>query len=68
MSIIMLRRRSEFILFNPAGMLAAGEVRIAVVLAAKIVLQHIVGELPDQVAADLGPRGSRRSSSARFCG
>ena len=41
----------EFILFNPARMLAAGEVRIAVVLAAEIVLQHIVGEAADQVAA-----------------
>ncbi|WP_320077426.1 JmjC domain-containing protein, partial [Klebsiella pneumoniae] len=41
----------EFILFNPARMLAAGEVRIAVVLAAELVRPFRV--LPDWRLDDL---------------
>ena len=41
----------QFILFYPSRMFAAGQIRIAVVLAAEIVFQRIIGKAADQIAA-----------------
>jgi hypothetical protein len=41
----------KFVLFNAAWVFTAGQIRIAVMLAAQIVFQRVIGKAADQIAA-----------------